>query len=684
VRQRLHPLTPLLKGAKLVVFAAVAISWRGLSDLGPLHWLATMAAVLVAAVLVSAVVWLVTGYEIVGRELRVHEGLVSRRTRTIPLERVQAIDVVRPLLARVFGLAELRLEVIGASKTEAPLAYLTVAGAASLRTRLIALSTGVPHAPAAVAPRFTVDNRRLLLAQLLTPQALTVPVGLVFVAWQASLDPTWTLIGAASTITAFLGVFQVPVRRVLDEWDLTLGTDTAAVRVRQGLLNKRSRTVPPHRVQGLRVTWPLLWRSHGWSRARIDVAGYAGNGEEQLRAGTLVPVAATPTTLAVAAAILGAAVHAPTGTRTVPGGAADGTATGPRTDAVHGAEGGADGLQIGPQPDAPHDTAAGAQTGPQTEVPHDATAGADGPQPGLKTDAPHDPAGAQTGQQTEVAHDTAAGADGPQTGLKTDASHDAAGTQTVAPHAAGRPETGPQPDTSDDGPVGPQPGPRAETPHDAAADAVSLQTGAPDGAAARTDGVQTGPQAGTTTDTPAVQAGPKADTITDTPDGADGVRAGRQADTAFDAFDGGAGGVQAAGSGVWGGGMFDAPPVDAAALPVAPPPRRARWLAPLAWSRIGIAVTDTVVAVREGVLTRELVVVPLLRIQSVRVTQGPLQRALDLATVHVDTAGGLRATGRHRATADAYALADLLATRSRTARRRAASAVPHGQRPTTR
>jgi putative membrane protein len=113
----------------------------------------------------------------------------------------------------------------------------------------------------------------------------------------------------------------------------------------------------------------------------------------------------------------------------------------------------------------------------------------------------------------------------------------------------------------------------------------------------------------------------------------------------------------------------DGHPVDAAALLVSGPPRRARWLAPLAWSRIGVAVTDDVVAVREGVLTRELVALPLVRVQSVRVTQGPLQRMLDLATVHVDTAGGMHATARHRAAADAYRLADELAARSRTARR---------------
>ncbi|MEU7871661.1 PH domain-containing protein [Dactylosporangium sp. NPDC049140] len=420
-RRRLHPLTPLVRGAKLVALAAVAVSWRGLSDLGLLHWLIAMTVILIGAVLVSAVVWAVTGFEVVGRELRVHEGLLSRRVRTIPLERVQAIDVVRPALARVFGLAELRLEVIGGGKTEAPLAYLTVAGATELRASLLGLATGAePAAPEAERPLFAVANGRLLLAQLLTPQTLSVPIGAAFVIWPALSHPDWTLIGAASTITAFLGVFQVPVRRVLDEYDFRITDDGTALRVRQGLLNKRSQSVPPRRVQGVKLTWPLLWRPAGWARAHMDVAGYGGHGEEQLRAGTLVPVAATPDAAWVASTVLSAAVIAP---------------------------------------------------------------------------------------------------------------------------------------------------------------------------------------------------------------------------------------------------------VDVIALTVTGPPRRARWLAPFAWSRIGVAVTEDVVAVREGVLTRELVAVPLARVQSVRVVQGPLQRLLSLATVTVDTAGGLNATARLRDADDAYRLADELAIRSRAARR---------------
>jgi putative membrane protein len=47
-----------------------------------------------------------------------------------------------------------------------------------------------------------------------------------------------------------------------------------------------------------------------------------------------------------------------------------------------------------------------------------------------------------------------------------------------------------------------------------------------------------------------------------------------------------------------------------------------------------------------------------------------LARRLRLASVHVDTAGGIRLVGHHREEAEAYALAATLASRSRAARQR--------------
>jgi 5'-phosphate synthase pdxT subunit len=77
-----------------------------------------------------------------------------------------------------------------------------------------------------------------------------------------------------------------------------------------------------------------------------------------------------------------------------------------------------------------------------------------------------------------------------------------------------------------------------------------------------------------------------------------------------------------------------------------------------------------VVAVREGVLHRTLTVVPHAKAQSVRLSQGPVQRRLGLATVHVDTTPGpVDAVIRHRPQSQARRIVEEQAERSRLARR---------------
>ncbi|GIF67755.1 membrane protein [Asanoa ishikariensis] len=319
-RRRLHPLSPLLRSAKALVVIVVALSWQTLRQVG-LGWFALMVLVLLlGAIVMSVVSWYNTGYHVVGHELRVYEGLLWRRTRAIPLERLQSVEVVRPLLAQLTGLAELRLEVVGGGKTEAPLAYLSVADAAALRDRLLAIA-GRPVAPvdsaaevAGVAPvrvpgdgplLLAVPNRDLVISQLLTPQALVLPIGVAFVVLQFGFDPSWSFIGVASTLTAIAGVLLQPVRRILSDWNFRLSRDDTALRLRFGLVETRSQTVPVDRVQGVTATWPLLWRAQGWLRLTLDVAGVAGqdaaNGTETDR---LLPVGTADVAERVAGSVL--------------------------------------------------------------------------------------------------------------------------------------------------------------------------------------------------------------------------------------------------------------------------------------------------------------------------------------------------------------------------------------------
>ncbi|SDY50315.1 PH domain-containing protein [Herbiconiux ginsengi] len=74
-------------------------------------------------------------------------------------------------------------------------------------------------------------------------------------------------------------------------------------------------------------------------------------------------------------------------------------------------------------------------------------------------------------------------------------------------------------------------------------------------------------------------------------------------------------------------------------------PRRAWPLRPLSWKRTGFAQTDDAILLRSGFVWRHLTVVPLARVQSLRISQGPVQRMLDLVELTVHTvAGPVRAT----------------------------------------
>jgi putative membrane protein len=105
-------------------------------------------------------------------------------------------------------------------------------------------------------------------------------------------------------------------------------------------------------------------------------------------------------------------------------------------------------------------------------------------------------------------------------------------------------------------------------------------------------------------------------------------------------------------------------------------PGRARWIAPLRARVLAAGLTDEVFGAVDGLATRTLTIVPYGRIQSVRLTQGPWQRRLGVATVHADVAGGTPVSAAHRPLAQALAWADELARRAFAARMAAREEPP--------
>lgn len=294
--RRVHPLTPLLRGG---IFGLAWMGWvlNRLRD-GELQGRGVLLSgigVLVAGVAVGAASWWFTRYRINADEILVETGLLVRRSRRVRIERLQAVEVQQPLLARMLGMAELRLDTAGAEGSTVKLAFLPLREATQMRAALLSRAPALEESgePAAVppdVPLFRVDTVRLAVS-------LCLRTGFVLSVASAVLLLTFSLltgrsVGLALLFAALSGVVSFWVRQLLLWGRFEIDETAQGLRVRSGLLSLRNQTVPVGRVQGVVVIEPLLWRLLGWARLDVTVAGVGRSDDErQQLESALIPVA---------------------------------------------------------------------------------------------------------------------------------------------------------------------------------------------------------------------------------------------------------------------------------------------------------------------------------------------------------------------------------------------------------
>lgn len=313
---RLHPLTPLLRGGRFALLLAVFVVQAGARDSSPEAIALLLGIGVPLAGLVGYVSWRAMRYRLTPTELQVESGVLTKRSRRVPLARVQAVDVVRPFYARVLGLAELRLEVVGAGDAEAPLSFLSEDDAGKVRTRMLDLAAG-RRAHAAGEQTAPVAPDRILVQVPTGPLVWSTLLGAPVVAAVALLVAVVVAVPvggeALSSVLLLAGpvlfaVGSLAVRRLLSEYGFAVAESADGLRLRHGLLDTRSQTIPAGRVQLVRIREPLLWRPFGWVRVEVDVAGYSGGREEQAATGALLPVAPRQLAQDLVARVLGGPV----------------------------------------------------------------------------------------------------------------------------------------------------------------------------------------------------------------------------------------------------------------------------------------------------------------------------------------------------------------------------------------
>ncbi|MFB8146026.1 PH domain-containing protein [Microbacterium sp. NPDC056003] len=336
---RLHPLTPLLRGGLfLLVVIGIVIAnlrdrlvflflpwlapelgdelgdevreWEGAGDpvdfivannLYVLALLSVLAALLVI-VAVFYTSWRFHTFRITDDDVEVRSGILFRTQRRAPLDRVQGVNLTRPMIARLLGMA--KLEVVGAgTDSNVKLEYLSTANAEAVRADILRLASGrrladaashaAPTRPAGrvaalgqtvgreltgliegpelpVAVPDSVVNipiGRLVASHLVSMSTVGLLVAAVAIGVGVSQGVTWLLFGFVPAIIGF-GAYWV--RSIVRSLRYSIAPTPDGVRITFGLLTTITEIVPPGRIHAVEVTQPILWRPAGWWMIRIN------------------------------------------------------------------------------------------------------------------------------------------------------------------------------------------------------------------------------------------------------------------------------------------------------------------------------------------------------------------------------------------------------------------------------
>ena len=333
---RVHPVSPLVRGWIALAAVAYFVGRDSVESLflredpsgplpsgTPLLWVIAGLAVLLLVIGVAFFLsWWFTRYQVTREHVRVHSGVLFRQQRQARLDRVQAIDIIQPLLARLFGLAELRFEVADAGESAVRLAFLRVDDARALRATILSRASGAPveeeagegqagpdGSPArgpAEAPEYPIlalAPGRVLGATALSGNTVVLAIGIAAVLILTAATGEGVALGAfIPLVLAVAGGYWGILN---SSWNFRAAVSRDGIRVRYGLLDTRTQTVPPGRIQAVSVSQPLLWRIPGWYKISVNVAGYgASAGNDGAARTRLLPAGTLEETLRILAYVL--------------------------------------------------------------------------------------------------------------------------------------------------------------------------------------------------------------------------------------------------------------------------------------------------------------------------------------------------------------------------------------------
>lgn len=291
--RRMHPgtiLLEVLRAAPSTLLAIPALIGVG-SRMGMPVALAMLAAGAVVLVGFKWLAWRSFTYRLAQGELVIERGVLHRQRRSIPLDRIQDVAIEQKPLARLAGLAVVRVETGGGEADDAVFDSVTLAEAHRLREALRRGAVGETAGEGAPPPLFAMPSRRVVLFGLFNFSLFWVAAGfgalqsldqIADIDWRAWLgiagrtlrshiNPVTiaSLILAALVLGAGAGI----VRTLLREYGFRLDDLGNRLRRTRGLLTRSEVVVAKQRIQLAMIHRAPLRRLFGWEALAVQTLG---------------------------------------------------------------------------------------------------------------------------------------------------------------------------------------------------------------------------------------------------------------------------------------------------------------------------------------------------------------------------------------------------------------------------
>lgn len=308
LRRRLHPGTMLIELARrlssfaYIIVIALVLRYFGSQQSGRDDFYEyVLAGVALLSALGAVFRYLTLTYAIEAGNLMIRSGLITRQTRSIPIDRIQNMTLKRGVLHRMLGVVDVEIETAGGAKAEAVLSALSHSAAEQLKFDVRVdrdAPTFVDTATAALE-----DDRdtvwRSPIHDLILAGATENRVGLIlatiFGGWYTFQEPirqlwnrylpslesilhesVFVIAGIAALFAVLLiviGWITSILFTVSQYFGFHLRRSDGRLRVRYGLFTQNEKLIPSERIQVVRLVAPWLRDRLGYLTVFAETAG---------------------------------------------------------------------------------------------------------------------------------------------------------------------------------------------------------------------------------------------------------------------------------------------------------------------------------------------------------------------------------------------------------------------------